>query len=88
MQAISPYALPLPTTPKGVTTYGQRNGLLFMLKGPRLETVSYRTLGFPELGVANASNFTRGFTPASNPERGNNIMCNEMGFYLCYEGRA
>ena len=52
---------------------GQRNGLLFMLKGPRLKTVSYRTLGFPEYGMANASNFTRGFTPASNPERGNNI---------------
>ena len=48
MQAISPEALTLPATPKGVTTYGQRNGLLFMLKGPRLETVSYRTLGFPE----------------------------------------
>ena len=111
-----------------------------MLKGPRLKTVSYRTLGFPECGMSNASNLTRGFTPASNPERGNNIwatkwafiyvkrakvknsvisyirvprvrngqckqfhasftpasnpergnniMCNEMGFYLCYEGRA
>ena len=44
-----------------------------MLKGPRLKTVSYRTLGYPEYGMANASNFTRGFTPASNPERGNNI---------------
>ena len=41
-----------------------------MLKGPRLKTVSYRTLRFPEYGMANASNFTRGFTPASNPERG------------------
>ena len=69
MQAISREALPLPATPKGVTTYGQRNGLLFMLKGPRLKTVSYRTLGFPEYGMANSSNFTRGFTPASNPER-------------------
>ena len=45
-----------------------------MLKGPRLKTVSYRTLGFPDYGMANASNFTRGFTPASNPERGNNIL--------------
>ena len=45
MQAILREALPLPATPKGVTTHGQRNGLLFMLKGPRLETVSYRTLG-------------------------------------------
>ena len=84
MQAISREALPLPATPKGVTTYGQRNGLLFMLKGPMLKkTVSYRTLGLPENGMANASNFTRGFTPASNPEMGNNLMGNEMGFSLC-----
>ena len=80
MQAISREALPLPATPKGVTTYGQRNGLLFMLKGPRLKTVSYRTLGFPEFGMANASNFTRGFTPASNPERGNNIGAMKWAF--------
>ena len=40
-----------------------------MLNGPRVKTVSYHTLGFPEYGMANASNFTRGFTPASNPER-------------------
>ena len=45
-----------------------------MLKGPRLKTVSYRTLGFPDYGMANASNLTRGFTPASNPKRGNNIL--------------
>ena len=36
--------------------------------------MSYRGLGFPEYGMANASNFTRGFTPASNPERGNNTI--------------
>ena len=80
MQAISREALPLPATPKGVTTYGQRNGLLFMLKGPRLKTVSCRTVGFPEYGMANASNFTRGFTPASNPERGNNIRATKWAF--------
>ena len=80
MQAISREALPLPATPKGVTTYGQRNGLIFMLKGPRLKTVSYRTLGFPEYGMAHASNFTRGFTPASNPERGNNIGAMKWAF--------
>ena len=84
MQAILREALPLPATPKGVTTYGQRNWLLFMLKGPRLKkTVSYSTLGIKDYGMSNASNFNRGFTPASNPERGNNIMGNEMGFYLC-----
>ena len=54
-----------------------------MLKGSRLKTVSCRTLWFPEYGMANARNFTRGFTPASNPERGNNIMGNEIAFYLC-----
>ena len=81
MQAISREALPLPATPKGVTTYGQRNGLLFMLKGPRLKTVSYRTLVFREYGMANASNFTRGFTPASNPERGNNIGAMKWAFH-------
>ena len=80
MQAILREALPPPATPKGVTTYGQRNGLLFMLKGPMLKTVSYRTLGFPEYGMANASNFTRGFTPASNPERGNNIGATKLAF--------
>ena len=63
---------------RGNNIYGQRNGLLFMLKGPRVKTVSYRTLGFPEYGMANASNFTRGFTPASNPERGNNIWATKL----------
>ena len=55
-----------------------------MLKGPRLKkTVSYSTLGFQEYGMANASNFSRGFTPASNPERGNTIMGNSIGVDLC-----
>ena len=88
MQAISREALPPPATPKGVTTYGQRNGLLFMLKGPRLKTVSYRTLGFPEYGMANASNFTRGFTPASNPERGNNIGALKWAFIYVKRAKA
>ena len=72
---------------KGVTTYGQRNGLLFMLKGPRVKTV-YRTLGFPEYGMANASNFTRGFTPASNPQRGNNIILWATKWAFIYVKRA
>ena len=80
MQAISREALPLPATLKGVTTYGQRNGILFMLKGPRVKTVSYRNLGLIECGMANASNFTRGFTPSSNPERGNNIWATKWDF--------
>ena len=88
MQAILREALPPPATPKGVTTYGQRNGLLFMLKGPRLKTVSYRTLGFPEYGMANASNFTRGFTPASNPERGNTIGAMKWAFIYVKRAKA
>ena len=51
---------------------------LFMLKGPRKKTLPSCSLGFQEYEMDNASNFTRGFTPASNPKRGN-----EMGFYLC-----
>ena len=57
-----------------------------MLNGPRLKTVSYRTLEFPEYGMANASNFTRGFTPASNPERGNNTGAMKWAFI--YDKRA
>ena len=43
------------------------------------KTLSYSTLGFQEYGMANASNFSRGCTP----ERGNNIMGNSIGVYLC-----
>ena len=75
-------------TLKGVTTYWQRNGLLFMLKGSRLKTVSYRTFGFPEYGMANASNFTRGFTPASNPERGNNMWVTKLAFIYVKRAKA
>ena len=58
---------------RGNNIYRQRNWLLCMLKGPRLKTASYRTLGCLEYGMTNASNLMRGFTPASNPKRGNNI---------------
>ena len=33
--------------------------------------MSYRTLGFPDYGMTNASNFKWGYTPDSNPKRGN-----------------
>ena len=33
--------------------------------------MSYHTLRFPEYGVTNASNCKWGFTPDSNPKRGN-----------------
>ena len=59
-----------------------------MLKGPRLKTVSYRTLGFPEYGMTNASNFTRGFTPASNPGRGNNIGAMKWAFIYVKRAKA
>ena len=91
MQTISREALPMPATPKGVTTYGQRNWLLFMLKGPRLKKMSYSsnsTLGFQEYGMANASNFSRGFTPASNPESGNNIWATKLAFIYVKRAKA
>ena len=59
-----------------------------MLKGPRLKAVSYRSLGFPEYGMTNASNFTRGFTPASNPERGNNIWATKWAFIYVKRAKA
>ena len=63
MQALSSEALPLPANPKVVTKWG-----FIYVKRAKAKTVSYRTLGFPEYGMANASNFTPGFTPASNPK--------------------
>ena len=48
----------------------------------------YRTLGFPEYGLANASNFTRGFTPASNPERCNNIWATKWAFIYVKMAKA
>ena len=53
---------------RGNKSHGKRNWLLFMLKGPRLKTASCRTFVFPEYGMTNASNFSRGFTPSRNPE--------------------
>ena len=50
--------------------------------------MSYRTLGFPEYGMTNASNFTRGFTPASNPERGNNIGAMKWAFIYVKRAKA
>ena len=58
------------------------------VKRAKAKTVSYRTLGFPEYGMANASNFTRGFTPASNPERGNNIGAMKWAFIYVKRANA
>ena len=61
---------------------------LLMLKGPSLITVAYRTLVFPEYGMANTSNFTRGFTPATNPEWGNNIWAAKWAFIYVIRAKA
>ena len=58
------------------------------VKRAKAKTVPYRTLGFPEYGMANASNFTRGFTPASNPERGNNIWETKLAFIYVKRAKA
>ena len=74
MQAISRETLPLPATPKGVTKWAfifvkrakAKNSVISYLRVPRVG------------GMANAS--TLGFTPASNPERGNNIGATKWAF--------
>ena len=38
--------------------------------------------------MANASKFTRGFTPASNPERGNNIWATKLAFIYVKRAKA
>ena len=53
---------------------------LFMLKGPRKKTLPSCSLGCQEYEMDNASNFTRGFTPASNPKRGNKIWAIKWAF--------
>ena len=59
-----------------------------MLKGPRLKTVSYRTLVFPENGMTIASNVKRGFTPASNPKKGNTKIYKKIDVNLCKSAKA
>ena len=81
MQAISREALPLPATPKGVTKWA----FIYVKRANAKNSV---ILGFPEYGMANASNFTRGFTPASNPERGNNIGAMKWAFIYVKRANA
>ena len=50
--------------------------------------MSYRTLGFPEYGMTNASKFKWGFTPESNPKRGNTKMSNTIDINLCESAKA
>ena len=65
---------------KGNNTGAMKWAFSYDKRANAKKTVSYRTLGFPEYGMANASNFTRGFTPASNPEMGNNIWATKLAF--------
>ena len=55
MPAILCVALPLPATPKRVTKWA-----FIYVERAKAKTVSYRILGVPEYGMANASNFMRG----------------------------
>ena len=63
---------------RGNNIWATKLAVIYVKRAKAKKTVSYSTLGFPEYGMANASNFTRGFTPDSNPERGNNIMGNAI----------
>ena len=74
---------PLPVTPQGVTKWD-----FIYVKTAKAKTVSYRTLGFPEYGMANASNFMRGFTPASNPKRLGNIWATKLAFNYVKRAKA
>ena len=50
--------------------------------------MSYPTLGFPEYGLTNANNFKWGFTPNSNPKRGNKTMGNKIDINLRESAKA
>ena len=50
--------------------------------------MSYRTLGFPEYGMTNARNFKWGFTPDSNPKRGNKKMGSKIDINLFESAKA
>ena len=50
--------------------------------------MSYRTLRFPEFGMTNASNFKWGFTPDSNPKRGNKKIGNKININLSESAKA
>ena len=66
MQAIVSVALPLTATPKR----GTKHTFIFV-KAPRLNAMSYHTLGFLKCGMTNAINYKCGFPRDSNPKRGN-----------------
>ena len=70
-------------TLKSAKNRGNKIVFYFCKKGTRLKTMSYRTLGFPEYGMTNASKFKWGYTPDSNPKRGNTKMGKKIDINLC-----
>ncbi len=50
--------------------------------------MTYRTVGFLEYGMTNASDFKWGFTLDSNPKRGNTKMGNTIYINLCKSAKA
>ena len=50
--------------------------------------MSYRTFGFPEYGMTNASKIKWGFTIDSNPKRGSTKMGNKIDINLCESAKA
>ena len=83
MQAISREALPLPATPKGVTKWA-----FIYVKRAKAKNSVISYLRVPRVRNGNASNFTRDFTPASNPERGNNIGPMKWAFIYVKRAKA
>ena len=83
MQAISREALPLPATPKGVIKWA-----VIYVKRAKAKSSGIPYFRVPRVRNANASNFTRGFTPASNPERGNKIGAMKWAFIYVKRAQA
>ena len=79
---------PPASNPERGNNIGAMKWAFIYVKRAKAKTVSHRTLGIPEYGMANASNFTRGFTPASNPEMGNNIWATQCGLLFILKGQC
>ena len=73
---------------RGNNTWATKFAFIYFKRAKAKKTVSYSTLGFQEYGMANASNFSRGFTPASNPERGNNTWATKWAFIYVKRAKA
>ena len=73
---------------RGNNIWATKWAFIYVKRAKAKNSVIPRTLGFPEYGMANSSNFTRGFTPASNPERGNNIWATKWAFIYVKRAKA